>query len=258
MAHHCECLRRSARVGAVARRGCLSSASREVFIQGGPPDPEPAGHLRLGHTIGHPPPGLSDLGIGEHFGPPLVDPARLRAGNPLTLTRGALGVGKSTIFDNGLIPAHAGSTMRHPPPMTPLWAHPRSRGEHHLIIGKPQLQQGLIPAHAGSTYSWPLESRSVRAHPRSRGEHGSAYLGGLLFRGSSPLTRGAQSPRQHWPGRGGLIPAHAGSTALSEWEHRGGWAHPRSRGEHICSSLMTGWIAGSSPLTRGARPGQQL
>ena len=41
----------------------MRSASHEVFIQGGPPDTEPAGHLSLGHAIRHPPPGLGDLGI---------------------------------------------------------------------------------------------------------------------------------------------------------------------------------------------------
>lgn len=48
------------------------SASCEVFIQGGPPDPEPAGHLCLEHAIGHPPSGLSDQprplsGLGEVY-----------------------------------------------------------------------------------------------------------------------------------------------------------------------------------------------
>ena len=32
-------------------------------MQGGPPDPESAGHLSLRYTIVHPPPGLSDLGV---------------------------------------------------------------------------------------------------------------------------------------------------------------------------------------------------
>ena len=51
----------------------------------------------------------------------------------------------------------------------------------------------------------------------------------------------------------GLIPAHAGSTYNGFTVPAATTAHPRSRGEH---RLMVGWekpVAGSSPLTRGAR-----
>ncbi len=53
----------------------------------------------------------------------------------------------------------------------------------------------------------------------------------------------------------GLIPAHAGSTVVLEYDKAVGRAHPRSRGEHFKGVLetMQGW--GSSPLTRGARYG---
>ena len=52
----------------------------------------------------------------------------------------------------------------------------------------------------------------------------------------------------------GLIPAHAGKTALAPMRPRRSAAHPRSRGEN--ASQVRRWLEakGSSPLTRGKRP----
>ena len=50
-----------------------------------------------------------------------------------------------------------------------------------------------------------------------------------------------------------LIPAHAGSTVLGSRPPGLGWAHPRSRGEHMLKKIRQGPVVGSSPLTRGAR-----
>ncbi len=73
------------------------------------------------------------------------------------------------------------------------------------------------------------------------------------FRGSSPLTRGARQA----PGRadrpGGIIPAHAGGTSLSNRVGALEADHPRSRGGHRRRSLAHPGPGGSSPLTRGAR-----
>lgn len=69
---------------------------RKVFIQGGPPDTESTGNLRLRHPISHPLSSLGHLSIGERLRPTLVDPARLRPGNPLRLAlldNGALKLG---------------------------------------------------------------------------------------------------------------------------------------------------------------------
>ena len=72
-----------------------------------------------------------------------------------------------------LIPAHAGKTGALMIPVRSLWAHPRSRGENHImclamqdVIGSSPLtrgkreqgaqvlhRDGLIPAHAGKTMS---------------------------------------------------------------------------------------------------------
>ncbi|KXI17740.1 hypothetical protein HMPREF3227_01351 [Corynebacterium sp. CMW7794] len=78
--------------------------------------------------------------------------------------------------------------------------------------------------------------------PRPRNPHGS-----------SPLTRGALRIFGERDRCGGLIPAHAGSTALSGVMLGIGGAHPRSRGEHQVLDTINPGRWGSSPLTRGAR-----
>ena len=95
-----------------------------------------------------------------------------------------------------------------------------------------------------------------RAHPRSRGEHSLNTLRVEAAPGSSPLTRGAPHGGVLPDVPGGLIPAHAGSTANPCWFRSRPRAHPRSRGEHPKKPLMKSVKYGSSPLTRGARTGQ--
>ncbi|KXI17199.1 hypothetical protein HMPREF3227_01728 [Corynebacterium sp. CMW7794] len=50
----------------------------------------------------------------------------------------------------------------------------------------------------------------------------------------------------------GLIPAHAGSTAIVDIPPGIMRAHPRSRGEHGVHNSYPKGGKGSSPLTRGA------
>ena len=109
------------------------------------------------------------------------------------LTRGKRAWSCSFLLRPGLIPAHAGKTVRLVSPRTLVGAHPRSRGENRLrglegflsvgssplTRGKPPPESvnlimcGLIPAHAGKTES-AYECLSVcGAHPRSRGENHS-------------------------------------------------------------------------------------
>ena len=71
--------------------------------------------------------------------------------------------------------------------------------------------------------------------------------------GSSPLTRGKQSRSYSARRDTGLIPAHAGKTVLCVTLFKGGWAHPRSRGENVVLTCTHTQRAGSSPLTRGKR-----
>ncbi len=91
-----------------------------------------------------------------------------------------------------------------------------------------------------------------RAHPRSRGEHAEHFVGRVRRRGSSPLARGAHATALQFGSSAGLIPARAGSTAAPRMCVLLGWAHPRSRGEHIAGVSEDKYRAGSSPLARGA------
>ena len=76
----------------------------------------------------------------------------------------------------------------------------------------------------------------------------------VLYRGSSPHTRGALS--------GGLvslsgiriIPAYAGSTPTTSSRYPPSTDHPRIRGEHLRRFPTTPSPVGSSPHTRGAPP----
>ena len=91
----------------------------------------------------------------------------------------------------------------------------------------------------------------LKAHPRSRGENEPGDCVGHCLAGSSPLTRGKlQAPGRAQP-RGGLIPAHAGKTWVTNWCRSLRWAHPRSRGENARGGDKVGAFLGSSPLTRG-------
>ena len=110
----------------------------------------------------------------------------------------------------GLIPAHAGKTLRRRRTRLGTGAHPRSRGENTaaglpaagvggsspLTRGKPprrsppKSRPGLIPAHAGKTRTAQGRPSSAGAHPRSRGENPIEPLNEEAEAGSSPLTRG--------------------------------------------------------------------
>ena len=91
-----------------------------------------------------------------------------------------------------------------------------------------------------------------------RGEHLKGWDLGDLVEGSSPLARGARHGRVAEVRRAGIIPACAGSTWAASSRTRGGWDHPRLRGEH--AQVRAGWPSspGSSPLARGAQVAQRL
>ena len=189
------------------------------------------------------------------------------------LTRGKLHDPGQEGHRPGLIPAHAGKTC-HCPAIRPCsWAHPRSRGENRLPVGRPgrlegsspltrgkHVQEielapvlGLIPAHAGKTPSSRPLASSRRAHPRSRGENLPLSWEPPMLVGSSPLTRGKPRGAGAALHRRGLIPAHAGKTTVARTRTWQEWAHPRSRGENDELARALRNLAGSSPLTRGKR-----
>ena len=74
--------------------------------------------------------------------------------------------------------------------------------------------------------------------------------------GSSPLTRGKQVVERQCTVTGGLIPAHAGKTAVDASFQVGQAAHPRSRGENAGEPTSASPRTGSSPLTRGKPRGR--
>ena len=110
---------------------------------------------------------------------------------------------------------------------------------------------GLIPAHAGKTRTASRAECHSEAHPRSRGENLGHERHRVLPGGSSPLTRGKRRGIPARTGGRGLIPAHAGKTALPRTLSSRTAAHPRSRGENQWHRDVSEKTAGSSPLTRG-------
>ena len=191
------------------------------------------------------------------------------------LTRGKRARRSSRPGLAGLIPAHAGKTRAPWARAHATWAHPRSRGENGYPVdriastmGSSPLTRGkqtgveaanqesrLIPAHAGKTRGVCLVRRASRAHPRSRGENLRREGVLRVAHGSSPLTRGKPVHRVDAELLGGLIPAHAGKTPTALTVSSRDSAHPRSRGENTRTVTASPPRRGSSPLTRGKRPG---
>ena len=187
------------------------------------------------------------------------------------LTRGKHRRVETARAPRGLIPAHAGKTLR--PKASPhrTRAHPRSRGENGSRQASPWTSSGsspltrgklhvcspsvcwfgLIPAHAGKTTIHSRLPIGCRAHPRSRGENCRNVLVATHRPGSSPLTRGKLIIRRWARTVWGLIPAHAGKTSSRERATASTWAHPRSRGENDLIRVAGYLSVGSSPLTRG-------
>ena len=109
-----------------------------------------------------------------------------------------------------LIPARAGNIPCPSRQMRARSAHPRSRGEHCLLLagdvlvaGSSPLARGtfparratgwehrLIPARAGNIHVGTVAGVLCAAHPRSRGEHVSSHRMMVYGLGSSPLARG--------------------------------------------------------------------
>ena len=131
-----------------------------------------------------------------------------------------------------------------------MGSSPLTRGKHRKVRNH-DYPHGLIPAHAGKTNHHNQLRRLSWAHPRSRGQNAVRPLISSMPAGSSPLTRGKLEVPTGPGGGEGLIPAHAGKTAVSSEATRGVPAHPRSRGENRAFDVLAVGRMGSSPLTRG-------
>ena len=207
---------------------------------------------------------------GENHG---LSPGKSARLGSSPLTRGKRVASSGFGGEVGLIPAHAGKTVQPLRSSAHSWTHPRSRGENptdasrgSLLAGSspltrgkrtrqasPRNRQRLIPAHAGKTDRAWRRGVHPQAHPRSRGENFTCLATTVVSSGSSPLTRG--KPDQHGvvSPTVGLIPAHAGKTRAKTSSTSPSRAHPRSRGENVGLSRLSGGGRGSSPLTRGKR-----
>ena len=128
------------------------------------------------------------------------------------LTRGALHHKLSAMQCRRIIPAYAGSTRRYT--LCSCFA-----------LGSSPLTRGALLAY------WPLAS-GLADHPRLRGEH--------VF-SSEIVTISIR-----------IIPAYAGSTAVSPCVYDTYQDHLRLRGEHSEPIIIALDYKGSSPLTRGA------
>ena len=188
-------------------------------------------------------------------------------------TRGALDLLEILPFDDGIIPAYAGSTRLRPGNVEPHWDHPRIRGEHwrpssakRVSVGSSPHTRGarecgesnvagagIIPAYAGSTPDWRGSIHREKDHPRIRGEHTSGMSSSSCRGGSSPHTRGAHVEVRVLRRAGGIIPAYAGSTKVRDSPQVRHKDHPRIRGEHVFVGRERDHGDGSSPHTRGAR-----
>ena len=133
---------------------------------------------------------------------------RLTGSSPLTRGKHLLTEGAHVV--DGLIPAHAGKTIRVGVFVYLPRAHPRSRGENHSACPVPTLTHGsspltrgklskvhlcrlnprLIPAHAGKTSIAVTSMPPARAHPRSRGENGDVRRSDFGGRVAHPRSRG--------------------------------------------------------------------
>ena len=169
------------------------------------------------------------------------------------------------------IPARAGNTPAAVRLELPIPVHPRSRGEHALVMklapwvgGSSPLARGtrargavattrdrFIPARAGNTPRGTPCAARTPVHPRSRGEHGRLSTPSFRVTGSSPLARGTRQPIPEGVRRLRFIPARAGNTLHSQRRAPDVTVHPRSRGEHSPERISPRSPPGSSPLARG-------
>ena len=173
-----------------------------------------------------------------------------------------------------IIPALAGNTTGRAGVRVWRRDHPRSRGEYqlrraamHNAHGSSPLSRGIrtssllrsgasriIPALAGNTWLGSGSAPRPADHPRSRGEYAMEDSTALVGAGSSPLSRGIQSPLLWLSLVLRIIPALAGNTRRRRYPHEWCRDHPRSRGEYTRAAAVARRAAGSSPLSRGIPP----
>ncbi len=171
----------------------------------------------------------------------------------------------------GIIPAHAGKSLRRDWKRILLWDHPRSCGEKAvytwmgqyyegsspLVRGKESRRKavypylGIIPARAGKSSQGFHKYQNPRDHPRSCGEKNGGVSMQMSIGGSSPLVRGKVSPWGLLYFHRRIIPARAGKSWLIVISIPSFRDHPRSCGEKERTLASNLALLGSSPLVRG-------
>ena len=148
------------------------------------------------------------------------------------LARGTRGGKRYWILRRGLIPARAGNTEEHEYPNDSFWAHPRSRGEHRVVVIAEPNDSGSSPLARGTLSVGERHVRFAGLIPARAGNTGGFCHVRRRALGSSPLARGTRRRNSDAEGVRGLIPARAGNTMFGVLSVCLLWAHPRSRGEH--------------------------
>ena len=119
----------------------------------------------------------------------------------------------------------------------PSWAivqldgsSPLARGTR-MNVKKLLSTRRFIPAYAGNS-ALACSRRARRSvHPRLRGELILVLRPALIHIGSSPLTRGTQSPGFFCSPQNRFIPAYAGNSRVIAVQNEPQLVHPRLRGE---------------------------
>ena len=102
-----------------------------------------------------------------------------------------------------------------------------------LIVNYRHLtSDGIIPAHAGNTFFSHWLFYFAWDHPRACGEHSGRPLLRNEVTGSSPRMRGTPFGVSCSIFLLGIIPAHAGNTAITPIIEEKVEDHPRACGEH--------------------------
>ena len=132
--------------------------------------------------------------------------------------------------------------------------HPRACGEHWLSKSRHAALTGSSPRMRGTQIDTLFHVPFIWDHPRACGEHYRKRRFPDCRVGSSPRMRGTPVNALRLAKIGGIIPAHAGNTALSDSRRKTSRDHPRACGEHpsLVSKMMV--CGGSSPRMRGTPP----
>ena len=166
--------------------------------------------------------------------------------------RGAPNRARVRARSDGIIPAHAGSTM------ASNAVSASSQGSSPHVRGAPISSRvssslaGIIPACAGSTPLRPKPRRLLRDHPRMCGEHKRSPLCAAMRMGSSPHVRGARPKLLVTSTGDGIIPACAGGTSRPPCWTPYRRDHPRMCGEHCSVLELMVALAGIIPACAGS------